>query len=146
MKILVNSILFLYANLGVLIIILIYLYTYNKKIHIQILISLIVLLIASYFINPSFLVNYNTQKSFIDYFLFLNLLKKAFITFVIIKVLEYIYFTKKFIWHIPIPFIKLLKIFLFTCLSMVIIAFTLGSVYKSKNVDRKIKAEYLINK
>lgn len=146
MKILASSIIFLYANLGIFIIILIYLYTYNKKIHIQILTSLIILLIASYFIYPNFLVNNNTQKSFVDDFLLLNLLKKAFITFVIIKLLEYIYFTKKLTWYIPSVFIKLLKIFLITCISMVIIAFTLGNVYKSKNVDRKIKAEYLIDK
>lgn len=146
MKIFIDIILFLSINFGVFIVVLAYLYTYNKKISIQILTIIILLILSKYVAYPYFLFNKPLPTSIYDDFLLLNLLKKAFITFVIIKLLEYIYFTKKLTWHIPSVFIKLLKIFLITCISMVIIAFTLGNVYKSKNVDRKIKAEYLIDK
>lgn len=144
MKIFVNSIIFLYTNIGVCIVLLVYLYTYNKKIHIQILTIILMIILAKYIIYPHFLFNKPLTTSLLNDFLFLIILKKALITFVIIKSLEYIYFTKKLMWNIPKIFFKLLKILLFICISFLIIISAVGNLYKTKHLERTIKNKHSI--
>lgn len=75
-------------------------------------------------------------------------LKKAFLTFLLIKLLEYLYFKYKFGFRFPKKLVNLCKTILFILLFIPILTFTLFKYYQSTDSYKKHQedVEYKVDK